>query len=132
MQNPIIFLATADQDLEDAAIDAALRSGHEMRRARNFHYACQILGTRTADIGMAIIDMDLQERGRSLAHVLAGCGHPYPLVVVTENDGLVEQDEILAQTVVAILHKPVVPYDLDEVIEEFCRSSNTAFAPMEL
>jgi FixJ family two-component response regulator len=123
MHNPIIFLATADQDLEDATIDATLRSGHEIQRARNFHYACQILGTRTVDIGLAIIDLNLEERGRSLANILAGCGHPYPIVVVTENPDLVEQDEILAQTVVAVLSKPVVPYDLDEVIEKFCRSS---------
>lgn len=119
MQRPIIFLATNDHDFEGSALNAILETCHGVRRAYNLRGAGEILAKGTDDIALAVIDLDLENKGLSLLHILGGCEPDFPIIVIGQ-EKLVRENETVSAIASACFVKPVTVEELRHKIQEVC------------
>ena len=117
MQRPIIFLATDDQSFEETAIDVILDTCRGVRRAFGVRGARRILAEDTSDIGLAIVDLDLEDRNFSLLRLLGGSEPAFPILVVG-NEQLLRGGGVFAKFAAASIVKPVSSESLRQKIDE--------------
>jgi len=90
MQRNIIFVATNDPAFEKVALDAIMGTRHGMRKTGDSHDVWRQLTLEdTEAIDLAVIDVDFDDCGMFLLHVLCNCEPGFPILAVTSNaDGL--------------------------------------------
>lgn len=121
----IVLVATDDDAFEETALHAVMESGHGLRRVHDIRGACRTLGKGTRDIALAIIDLDLEKRGRSLLHLLGGCEPPFPILAVTSGPCAGGLCENLCRLAADQLVKPVTVDHLCQRIQEIVRHHET-------
>jgi len=104
-------------------MDAVLGTAHGLRRAQTLWEACERLSEGTGDIALAIIDLDFNGQGAGLLKILGECELAFPILVVTNEIGVLYRDESISAIAVDYLIKPIDVTELKQKIRELCRES---------
>lgn len=117
----MVFVATADRELEAAAFDAILGRRFGIRMARTFKNACRNLAAGTSDIALAIIDLDLNQQGRALLHGLGGFAPDFPIIAVARNQEAFYYDSNIGNVAMECVLKPFPVEKINDLIVRLCR-----------
>ena len=131
MQRNIIFVATNDPAFEKAAMDAILGSRHGMRKTGNSRDVWRLLTLDdTTAVALAIIDVEFDDCGVFLLHVLCNSEPGFPILAVTSNRSGLFTGNYNDDDSIHCISKPVSAAELQTQITGLCdRKTGKAATP---
>jgi hypothetical protein len=128
MQRNIIFVATNDPVFEKAAMDVILGSRHGMRKTGDSKDVWRLLTLDdTTAVALAIIDVEFDDCGVFLLHVLCNSEPGFPILAVTSNPSGLFTGTYNTDGSIHCMSKPVSAGELQAQILELCDGKNTGY-----
>lgn len=117
----IVFVATADPQFQQTAIEAVLSQRYGVRLAPTLPVACEKLREGTCDLLLAIVDLDSE--GRELLNALSGCRPGFPIIGVSSDSHDFYHGQHVLSLVSDYFIKPVTSESLVQSIQRVSRES---------
>lgn len=126
------ILLVADENIPSNSViaDAARRTGHRLRHARNSREAFQILRRGVNDVDLIIIDVDPGIHGLSVLEALGFSKNAPPVLVVTGFEELDMEPTAYRHGATACMGKPFTATELAVLINEICPLTSKLPPPM--
>lgn len=117
MKEKIVLLVDADGDCEGMVLEAATRTGREVRMAKTSRAAFKIIRDEMCHLDLVIVDVDPGAHGLALLEAISGCGDRPPIVMITGLEETYMKPISEEHGVAACLGKPITIAKLKSSID---------------
>jgi len=121
MKNNLVLLLDADSDLAGVAVEAAARTGHELRLVKTSRDAFRILSSEGAQVEAVIVDVDPGAHAVALLEAIDGCEKKPAVIVLTSLEEIYMKPIAARYGAAACMGKPVSIERLKSTLDQIPR-----------